>query len=359
MKKTIQNILHFSLFALTLVLSMPTYCEEMIERNQIGNEVAESINQENFAKLEQLSATYRERQDRTSSGVWKLTVFYGGLRSALLGDYKNEAEWSAKNEIVNRWIEAYPTSPSAHLMKANLLTLRAWQYRGTASAKDTSPESWDGFNKYMKEARQCLSDKKSLMFKDPYWYELMLEPERSWAEKEYSSGTKLIGEALHKFPTYYQFSFNALNYAQAKWRLHLGDYGPGGLDTIDKLIKESTAANFSTDGNGMYARMYWYLSSLMGENIFKYPKLTHLDWDKMKVGMDDVLKQYPDDWNITHFARFACLAGDEQKTIDLLNMRKIALTEEDKNLIYARCQPVVTKKRAQKKLNENQPHANN
>ena len=178
------------------------------------------------------------------------------------------------------------------------------------------------------------------MFNDPYWYELMLGPERSWTEKEYSSGTKLIGEALHKFPTYYQFSFNALDYAQAKWRRHLGDYGSGGLDTIDKLIKESTAASFSTDGNGMYARMYWYLSSLMGENIFKYPKLTHLDWNKMKIGMDDVLKQYPDDWNINNFARFACLAGDQQKTIDLLNMRKTVLTEADKNLMYTRCQSI-------------------
>ena len=343
MKKTIQNILYFGLIALTLMLSIPAYCEEMAERNQIENDVAESLSQENFAKLEQLSATYREGQDRTSSGLWKLTVFYIGLRSALLADYKNEAEWTAKNQIVNRWIKAYPASPSAHLVKANLLIVRAWQYRGTASADNTSPKNWDGFSKNMEEARQYLSNKKSLMFNDPYWYELMLEPERSWTEKEYSSGTKLIGEALHKFPTYYQFYFNALNYAQPKWRRHLGDYGAGGLDTIDKLIKESTAASFSTDGSGMYARMYWFLSSLMGENIFKYPKLTHLDWKKMKVYMDDVLKQYPDDWNINNFARFACLAGDQQKTIDLLNMRKIAMTEEDKNLTYRRCQPAFTK----------------
>ena len=343
MKKTIQNILYFGLFAFTLVLSIPAYCEEMAERNQIRNEAIGLIYQENFAEIELRTATYRDRQERTSSGLWKLSVFYTGLRSALSGDIKNEARWTAKNEIVNRWIQAYPTSPSAHLMKVNLLTDRAWEYRGTASAPDTPPENWVGYNKYILEARQYLSDKKSLMFNDPYWYQLMLIPGSSLLEKEYSSGSKLIGEAHQRFPTYYEFYFKALGYSQVQWRGHLGDYGSGGLDTIDKLIAESTAASFSTDGNGMYARMYWYLSSLRGDNIFKYPKMTHLDWNKMKEGMDDVLKQYPDDWNITNFMKFACLAGDQQKTIELANMRIIILTQEDKDLVYTHCQPAVTK----------------
>lgn len=37
----------------------------------------------------------------------------------------------------------------------------------------------------------------------------------------------------------------------------------------------------------------------------------------MKRGIADVLKRYPDQWNINNFAHFACLAGDRDETAKL------------------------------------------
>jgi hypothetical protein len=34
----------------------------------------------------------------------------------------------------------------------------------------------------------------------------------------------------------------------------------------------------------------------------------------MSKSIDDVLAQYPDQWNINNFAYFSCLAGDKNKT---------------------------------------------
>jgi hypothetical protein len=42
----------------------------------------------------------------------------------------------------------------------------------------------------------------------------------------------------------------------------------------------------------------------------------------MKKGIDDVLKRYPDQWNINNFALFACLAKDKKMAKELLDLIK-------------------------------------
>ncbi len=40
----------------------------------------------------------------------------------------------------------------------------------------------------------------------------------------------------------------------------------------------------------------------------------------MKLGIDDVISVYPDQWNINNFALFSCLAKDKEMTGKLINM---------------------------------------
>lgn len=37
----------------------------------------------------------------------------------------------------------------------------------------------------------------------------------------------------------------------------------------------------------------------------------------METGFDDVVRAYPDYWNLNNYAKFACLADDKPKTKEL------------------------------------------
>ena len=66
----------------------------------------------------------------------------------------------------------------------------------------------------------------------------------------------------------------------------------------------------------MYARIYWFASQREFDNdLFRGSKAM---WPKMKAGFDDVIRRYPDAWNLNHYAKFACLAGDRSKTREVL-----------------------------------------
>ena len=70
----------------------------------------------------------------------------------------------------------------------------------------------------------------------------------------------------------------------------------------------------------MYARIYWSASQTQyGRDLFTDSDVI---WEKMKKGIDDVLKRYPDQWNINNFALFACLANDKEKARELFNLIK-------------------------------------
>ena len=72
----------------------------------------------------------------------------------------------------------------------------------------------------------------------------------------------------------------------------------------------------------MYARIYWAASQYQyGPRLFQD---SLVDWERMKKGVDDVLAQYPDEWNLQNFAKFACLANDRDKTIELLDKVRTA-----------------------------------
>ena len=74
------------------------------------------------------------------------------------------------------------------------------------------------------------------------------------------------------------------------------------------------------NGNGIYARIYWYASQAeFGHSLFTKSKAR---WSAMRLGINDVISKYPDQWNINNFALFSCLAKDKEMTKKLINMIK-------------------------------------
>ena len=72
---------------------------ELANRDAIRNWVVTLLEHERFADLERLGAKYRTAKSRTSSGIWKLSLFYAGISSAI-HKRRKQICFSNRNEVV-------------------------------------------------------------------------------------------------------------------------------------------------------------------------------------------------------------------------------------------------------------------
>ena len=301
--------LKFYLYAIVIALAIPIngFCDELSEREAVKTDVIASITNEDFPKLENLSNTYLNSKTRTSSGLWKLTLFYAAIASYLDTQHKDDEFWLPKERLTRSWVEHYPKSATAHLAYARMLLNRGWSYRGGGYANTVEKQNWKPFQEYTEKARIYLEKYKAVCSKDPYWYELMaiIAYRQDWSQNEFS---KLIKEGIENHPSYYQIYFAAIDYYSPKWG--------GDASLIEAFATDSLKKTQSSEGFEMYARIYWYASQTQyGTRLFTD---SLVDWPKMKRGIDDTLSKYPDNWNINNFAKFSCMSGDKVKTAELI-----------------------------------------
>lgn len=281
--------------------------DELEDRKIIGTEVSNLFMQEQFGELERLADQYRTTGERTRSGLWKLTPFYSGISAVADSDNKGDRYWSTIETRALRWVEAYPASPTPRIAYALILIGHAWKFRGSGRAKDVSPEDWKTFHEYMNKARAYLLEHKDIAGSDPRWYEAMLTVARA-ENRDIKRFDELVDEATARYPYFYQIYFGAIDYLAPKWH--------GSKEQIEAFANFAVSKTADQDGMGMYARVYWYAAQTQfHDRLFTDSSVV---WDRMKQGIADVLRQYPDQWNINNFAHFACLAWDRDETRELM-----------------------------------------
>lgn len=290
-----------------LILSSPTSANELQERESIKNTVSQLFIKEQFEDLSKLSIKYLKTEERTSSGLWKLTLYNSAISGITDKNNRDEKYWSDLEAKTLRWIKSQPDSPSGYIAYATILMNHAWMYRGGGWSHEVREEDWEPFNAYVRKAKQHLIENKSIASNDPRWYETMLSiaTAEGWSDEDFET---LINEATSKHPFFYQIYFMAIDYLTPKWH--------GNKEKIEEFARKSVITTAPKDKFGMYARIYWYASQTnYGPALFTDSAVT---WDSMNRSIDDVLAQYPDQWNINNFAYFACLAGDKDKTYALI-----------------------------------------
>lgn len=292
-----------------LALSLDAGANELQERNEIHQIVWDSLASDDFEELDRISTEYRTNGSRTSSGLWKLTLFYGGFDLILPYSEKNPKLWEAVISKLDLWQSRNPDSPAPYIAKSVALLKQAWSIRGTGYSNTVPPQAWAPFRSKVSEARQVLERSESVSSADPHWYEQMsdIATIESWDEGKFA---ELIERGLNAHPYYYQLYFTAMNYYLPKWH--------GNADEIERFARSALGRTMPKEGYGMYARIYWSVSqSQFKGDLFGRSKV---DWNTMSKGIDDVLKSYPDQWNINNFAMFACLARDKEKTRQLTSL---------------------------------------
>lgn len=264
-----------------------------------------------YADLNRIENDLMKTNQRTSSGLWVLTSFHIGIGDIPNSKISSERYW---NELENRaqtWIKKDPRKPAGYLAYAQILIRHAWMHRGDGYANSVRPEDWAPFQKYISKAKEVLIENKQIASKDPHWYVLMIDIQTAQSQNT-EEFIKLLEEAEARYPYYYQIYFSAVNYLTPKWH--------GSKEAIEDFANHVVKVTSRQDRNGMYARIYWVASqATYGNDLFTKSNVV---WSKMSIAIDDVLRQYPDQWNINNFAYFSCLAGDKNKSYQLIKRIK-------------------------------------
>lgn len=282
---------------------------ELAAREAITRHARELYRDGKLQEIDALSSEYVAQSTRTPSGLWVSGLLLLGLKGALLGTEPGSTEgWDRLEQQTLEWAKAHPDSSVARLMHAEVIVSRGWQIRGNSYAGEVAESAWTPFREHLARARRYLEEQKPVASRNPNYYTLRLTIEKGLGDDE-KQAEAIFDEGTHRFPGYYPLHFGMLDYLLPKWH--------GSAGQIEKFASNAATRTRDVEGDGMYARIYWYAAqSDYQDQLFM---TSFARWDRMRSGFEDVVARYPDQWNFQNFAHFACQAGDEETLRKLLD----------------------------------------
>lgn len=249
-----------------------------------------------FVEINSLAGQMRQQRSRLADGRWELPFVTGALDWNL--QPRDSAAWQARMAQIDDWIAITPRDSTPYLAKATLLVDYAWDARGSGWANTVDEKGWRLFKERLTTAQQVLESSSAISKTSPVWYETMQKVALglSWPEPAYTS---LFNEAIQLEPTYYPFYFNAAQYFLPRWQGRPGD--------VAKFVDEAVYRTQRKEGQTLYARIYWSLLWAFKNQTFAPGRAK---WPRMRLGFQDILRSYPDNWNANAYAFYACMAED-------------------------------------------------
>lgn len=292
-----------------LLLTAAARAEEMAERSAIARAMVEAIAKEDFAAIEAMYGEYRRSRARTPGGTFKATRMFYYLHRATLqpgtanprtpGGDGRDASMQAYEALLWRWQTRFPHSSLAALALTHAYIERAFLHRGTGLASEVTQDGWRGFNHYLGLAEQHLDRKHPALERDEAWFMARLRLAK-FTRTDVESFVRLVDEASKRYPYFYDAYFTAASSLEPKWG--------GSVEGIEWVAQVAVRHTRAEDGESAYARVYW--SVAQGGYFDTLFETTLVQWPRMKAGFEDLVARYPDPWNQSNYAFFACLARD-------------------------------------------------
>lgn len=136
---------------------------ELETRANIQKDVSEAFLTRNFEIFERTAKEYRDSKARTTSGLWKLTLFYAGISTGIdRTTRKDPSRFELADNIVNEWTKKYPDSPTAWISQSIVLHAHGWAFRGGGYANTVPSDSWKPFFTYVGLAKDVLEKHKEV-----------------------------------------------------------------------------------------------------------------------------------------------------------------------------------------------------
>lgn len=307
------------------MLALIGHCGELERRQAIKNTVKWALDREDYSVIEFLYADALAKQERTPSGLFVANHMVRILPAVWApGDLPEdasareiEAYWAPIEARIQRWADRFPDSVLPAIAASRAHVLHGWRYRGSGYASTVSPEGWRQLRLHVARAHDALMAKRERGRLDPNWYASMLEIARvqGWSEKRYR---QLAQEAMDAFPFNYDIYFEISTRSVPQWG--------GSLESLASFADQAVKRSSKQEGESLYARIYWSSFHYVGPEYYRDGLV---NWPRIRAGFEDVIKRYPDPWNLSFYARAACEAGDKPTTRRILER----LTENDLHVL--------------------------
>jgi len=284
---------------------------------------------EDYASLESAITYLRKNNIRAPSGYWLQTNFYVGLEK-FADKAVDDASYDEMEAYIKRWIEKSGGSNTARLELSHIMLSRAAFYRGDGYANTISEQSFEKHYQQVSRAKKYLLENESIGKTDPEWFYQMLgilNVERNTDETQHK---KLFEQAIKLYPDYYPIYFTASEFHLAKWH--------GDNDSFEKFARQATAGLEPGHAKAIYARIY--RNKICGRCGDKDVRNWRDHWEDINAGMEQVIKEFPDQWNFNTYAHMACSAYDQDKTLELMQRIKDAPIDSvwnDRQFSYEYC----------------------
>jgi hypothetical protein len=242
-------------------------------------------------------------QPRLTDGRPTVAAIYDGFADML----SQEKQWDRSLAEIRKWQIREPGNPQAQLTEAAYWIAYGRFARGSDFIYKVPPRALELMHDRMSKAAEVLETIRPSANANPMWYALMLNAAMmdGWPETRRAA---LFAEAVHADPYFFATYVPMANSLTPRWGGDLRTYH----DFVEAAVKRTSAK----EGISYYARLYWILAGIEWDRA-PFRDLG-IPWPKMKSGFDDLMQRYPDSqWNLHHYARFACLA-DDGKTFNKL-----------------------------------------
>lgn len=277
---------------------------ELVERARL-RELSSSVpgDYQGLEGLEQAIAPLRNPAARTPAGLWRISMIYPAVR------WMNDADFAYANKKFADWKARGGGAIAPTVYRATILE-RDVDRLYEAALPDADPAMLAAeFQRRSELLDRYLEDNKATGSADPVWFEVALRA-RSRDCTDEARAAQLLDEASRRFPGYYQHYEAAMQRALA-----CSSEREEAEAAIARIADIAVERSRDVDGQSMYARVYWAASRMLG---VPDPKSIGIDWDRMRIGIRDLMQRYPDAWNTNNLAKLACAAKDDELARDLL-----------------------------------------
>lgn len=248
-----------------------------------------------FSRLERTAEAARSKDLRIEDGQPVLAALYEGTAGCACATSLTDELWQLRRSRLQAWRSQFPSSLTARVALASFSVYYGWFARGNNYASAVSPDGWKLFEERVEAGRIALEALDASAKHDEGWYATMISVAlaQHWPAQRFDA---LYDEATRRHPGYLPIQFNAANYYAPQWYGSKEAY----IRFVDHAVK-LVGAQFGTE---LYARLNWSQGS---NTMFEDGTA---DWNRMRKGFEQIVRAYPDAWNVNNFARFSCLAGD-------------------------------------------------
>lgn len=285
----------------------PNALSESQLRSYIGQCTEFFLVAKDYKALDALIESLRTQKVRTSSGLWAQSFYYAGIEK-YLGEARSDEDFDNIDRKFADWLKSNGESDAARLAMSMSMTKRAWLYRGNNYSNATPEDAIEKFHKQISRTQKFLLINEGVSKRDPEWFTQFFSVLRSERKVDEENYLAYVDKAVSLYPDYYPIYFSASVYYLPKWH--------GDAASFDKFARYATRHLAPENSIAVYARIYWANACTQcGErDVANWRE----HWEDIRAGFDQIIKDYPDQWNINNYARIACSAYDQEKTLEIM-----------------------------------------